>query len=207
MSLEKEENRKIGILGGTFDPPHLGHLYLCEKAREEFKLDEIWLLPSGTPPHKRNFAGKDERKAMLELLCEGRPYLSVCAIELEREGYTYTVDTLKELRRMLHENDRMYYIIGTDTLFQLETWKDHENVLRQTEFICVKRPGDDMRLVKEKIEEFARLYGKRIYLSRHTGPDISSTAIREAARKKEPVAGMLPKSIETYMERHNVYGF
>lgn len=195
---------KLGILGGSFNPPHLGHLYIAQSAYREFSLDSVLLLPLGTPPHKAHIAPKEARKAMCDLLAQAGEGLQVCTLELEREGYTYTVDTLQQLRR-LYPEDRFYYLIGTDTLFQLESWRDYERVLTYTEFICVPRPGDDSGAVREKIDWFRRKYGKEILLSREAGPDISSTEVRKAIGEGKSTEGLLLPEIRQYIEENGLY--
>ena len=157
LAVQKPLARRIGILGGTFNPPHLGHLRIAEQVYREFELDKVIVLPVGIPPHKQEEAvlSAEQRERMCHLFCQEGNFLELCTMELRREGYTYTIDTLRAFHKILKPGQRIYYIIGTDTLFQLETWKEHEAVLSQDlcTFLCVPRPGDPMRKVEEKIEE------------------------------------------------------
>ena len=146
---------KTGILGGSFNPPHLGHLFIAQSVYREFDLDEVLLLPLGTPPHKTHIASRETREAMCRMLAQAANGLQVCTIELERQGYTYTVDTLRQMRQQ-YPGHSFYYIIGTDTLFQLEHWRDYRQVFAYTEFICVPRPGDDKEKVRDKIRQLRR---------------------------------------------------
>ena len=201
--------RRIGILGGTFNPPHLGHLYIAEQVYREFALDKVIVLPVGIPPHKQEEAvlSAEQREQMCRLFCQEGNFLELCTMELRREGYTYTIDTLRAFHKILKPGQRIYYIIGTDTLFQLETWKEHEAVLSQDlcTFLCVPRPGDPMRKVKEKIEELKERYGVKILLSSGAGPDISSTMVREAMARGESVAELVPERILQFMEAEHVF--
>ena len=119
--------KRIGILGGTFNPPHVGHLRIGEIAYTEFELDEVLILPSGLPPHKPggDVLERALRRRMTELFAKEREYFVFCPMELDREGYTYTVDTLLEMRARYGPEVEFYYIIGTDTLFELEIGRAH----------------------------------------------------------------------------------
>lgn len=202
-----ERPKKVGLLGGTFNPPHKGHLYLAKQAYLEFGLDEIWLLPVGDPPHKREevLPSKEVRLAMVELLAEERPYLKVSTLEMERMGYTYTVDTLRTLHKLELKPVRFYYIIGSDTLFELESWKDHQSVFKMTAFLCIPRPGDRQDRLLQKIEELKAGYGAEILLSRGQGPDISSTQIRTLLNEGQSARHLLTTNIGEFIEANHVY--
>ena len=195
---------KTGILGGSFNPPHLGHLFIAQSVYQEFDLDEVLLLPLGTPPHKTRIAPREAREIMCRMLAKAADGLQVCTIELERQGYTYTVDTLRQMRQQ-YPGHSFYYIIGTDTLFQLEHWRDYRQVFEYTEFICVPRPGDDRAKVEDKIRQFRREYQKEILLSTAVGPNISSTGVREAICQNRSTDGMLLPEIRDYIERMQLY--
>lgn len=195
---------KTGILGGSFNPPHLGHLFIAQSVYQEFGLDEVLLLPLGTPPHKTHIAPREAREIMCRMLAKAADGLQVCTIELERQGYTYTVDTLRQMRQQ-YPGHSFYYIIGTDTLFQLEHWRDYRQVFEYTEFICVPRPGDDRTKVEDKIRQFRREYQKEILLSTAVGPNISSTGVREAICQNRSTDGMLLPEIRDYIERMQLY--
>ncbi|MBR4079319.1 MAG: nicotinate-nucleotide adenylyltransferase [Christensenellaceae bacterium] len=199
--------KRIGILGGTFNPPHCGHLSIAEDLLAEFQLDEILLLPVGIPPHKRdmNIASNEHRLEMLQLMTAHDPRLVVSDMEMQRGGYTYTVDTLTALREM--QNDCLYYyIIGTDTLFTLTTWRRYEEVFGLTHFLCVPRPGDRHEDILAKIDELHRTFGAVIHLAKSTGPDISSTMIREKRKNNESLAGLVPAAVEEYMKHYGIFG-
>jgi len=171
-------------------------------------LDLILLLPNGNPPHKQDLfiASKFHREQMLEIFTKKYPFMHVCPIELRREGYIYTVDTLKFLKKELGQEVDLYYIIGTDTLFELESWKDFLTVFSLTDFICVMRPGDSPVNVQEKLEYFKNTYGKIIRISRYKGLDISSTLVRERLRQKQSIHGLVPEEVEEYLVKNDVYG-
>ena len=197
---------KIGILGGTFNPPHNGHLFLAKQLFGEFSLDKVLLIPTGTPPHKRDISVAEDkhRLNMLRCMVGEFPYMEVSDIEMKRPGYTYTVDTLTELEK-LYLYSEFKYIIGTDTLFELTTWKEFETVFTMTDFICVMRPGDDTEKVNERIAYMKEKYGKVVLMSGKEGPDISSTDIRNRLKLGKSIEELVPACVREYIEEHHVY--
>jgi nicotinate-nucleotide adenylyltransferase len=203
---EKNIRRKIGIMGGTFNPVHTGHVYMAQRAREEFSLDTVMFIPTGIPPHKSGefIADSEHRFAMLELATEGYPYFTVSRIEMLRTGKTYTIDTL----RFLHESIQdavFYFIIGADTLFELHQWRNFGEVATLTEFICFYRPGTEHGLVAQYAEAIAEKYGKEIHLSAYEGLDVASSTIRERIEAGLPIAGMVDEKVERYISDNRVY--
>lgn len=199
--------RKIGILGGTFNPPHYAHLEMARDIYREFDLEQVVLLPCGDPPHKRKeqVANKFHRYNMLCLLIKDIPFLSVSDVEIVRQGFTYTVDTMQILREKYLHKARLYYIIGTDTLLTLESWRDYQKVFSMTSFICVMRPGDSPLQVKNKIEYFQKQYHLDIQLADSMGLNISSTMVREKFLRGEDITDYTSREIEEYMENNDVY--
>ncbi|MBQ9942418.1 MAG: nicotinate-nucleotide adenylyltransferase [Christensenellaceae bacterium] len=216
MSIQNQEmwpvacqprGEKIGILGGTFNPPHVGHLFLADEAYRQFSLDKVLLLPVGLPPHKLTdpVLDREMRRQMGMLMAEERPYLELCTMELERDGYTYTIDTLRQLLKILPETVELYYIIGTDTLFELVTWREFEKVFPLTTFICVPRPGDDLKKVEACIERYKEAYGARVLLADCLAPDISSTAIRELIAAGGSAKGLVTQRVYEFMENNHAF--
>lgn len=203
----QKQQKRLGILGGTFNPPHNGHLAIAEQVYQEFQLDQVLLMPVGDPPHKRELlvAEKEHRRAMTALLAKIHPFLKLCTMEMEREGYTYTIDTLRALSALYGEEAKLFYIIGADTLFELETWKEHAQVFRYAAFICVMRPGNDPKDVERKREALQKKYHGEIFLSQSYGPDISSTQIRSMILQGKKAKGMVPDCILKYMEEQHVF--
>ncbi len=197
--------QKMGILGGTFNPPHTGHLLIARAVYHEFALDKLMFLPSGVPPHKLglNIAHALHRRAMLDLLLKDAPDFFVSDIETQRPGMTYTIDTLAEVSRNF--TYELFYIIGTDTLFDLENWRDFAGVSKMTKFICVQRPGDERVQVLDQISELSKKYGAIIFLSTYTGPPISSTDVRNKFLRGQDITGFVPKEVKEYMEANNVF--
>ena len=198
--------KKVGILGGTFNPPHSGHLSIAESLLAEFSLDEILFLPVGLPPHKRSLeiASNEHRIKMLQILTAHDPRMIVSDLEMNRSGYTYTVDTLTELKNTVTDSI-FYYIIGTDTLLKLTSWMRFEEVFRLTKFLCIPRPGDNPDEVKNEIQNLSQKYGAEILLSRSSGPDISSTMVRRMTAAGETLCKVVPEKLEEYIKNNGLF--
>lgn len=197
---------RVGLLGGTFDPVHEGHMDIAQKVYSEFGLAKIMLILSGNPPHKSTsaLAPAHHRLNMLAIAARKYPFLEVSSVELNRSGVIYTVDTLTLLKEKQPKCE-YHFIIGSDTLFELQTWKNIEEVFRLTCFICVRRPGDSYLQIITEIGRLCALYGDKIKLSSQAGPDVSSTDIRRAVREgKKPVPN-LPKEVEEYIDQYGLY--
>ncbi len=195
---------KVGIFGGTFNPIHLGHTYIAKCVREEFALGKVYMLPTGDPPHKSHILDKEQRYAMLELAVKDTPYLLPSRLEMDRPGKSYTVDTLNRLKQ-LNEKSELHFIIGSDTLLEIHTWKDVDEVFNLCEFICVLRAGDDLNLIAQTINTYFSIYNKHIQLSTALIPDISSTQIREKIRRGENTDGLLHPLVQEYIAMNGVY--
>ena len=178
----EKTNRKIGIMGGTFDPIHIGHLILGEAAYEQFGLDEVWFLPAGNPPHKRNRAGraKDaQRVEMVRRAIASNPHFVLCTKEMKDEGYTYSYRTLEAMRKE-HPCTEFYFIIGADSLFYFDEWKNPER-------ICGKDPCGDQGSGKR--ERASGLYGTKC---KKTSRYLSETRHTESGCFFPRTAGMDP---------------
>ena len=205
-SIEKK-GRDIGLLGGTFDPVHLGHMALAKSALSGSGLDEVWLMPNPIPPHKalkNNSASIDDRLEMLRLACEGMENILVSDFEIRsgRENYTYqTLEALKEAWPF----DRFHFIIGADSLFMLETWKCPERLLPGNYFLTSIRDDHDEAAVRAKAEELNLRYSSHIELLKMEAVDISSTEVRRLAEKGESLSGLVPDKVAKYIRDNNLY--
>ncbi|MCA0970009.1 nicotinate-nucleotide adenylyltransferase [Halobacillus litoralis] len=185
--------KRIGILGGTFDPPHLGHLIMAEQALEGMELDEVWFLPSYIPPHKEDAAGSSvDRLAMVKKAVETNEHFKVCDIEHTRKGTSYTVDTMKVLNEE-YPDHQFYFIIGGDMVEHLPKWNRIDELVQLVEFIGVKRPGYD--------------WEPRRFVHPVEVPqiDISSSEIRERVSRGESVRYLVPDSVYHYVKEHQLY--
>lgn len=200
---------RYGILGGTFDPPHLGHLVVGQEVYARMGLDRIWFLPAGEPPHKTGkiISPAADRLAMVERAIATDDRFAVCTVELERPGPSYTVDTLRELRTLWGPDTWIVLILGWDMLEYLPKWHDAPGVISSTDQIAaVHRPGftadpDDL----DRLE--AQLPGlrKKVVLVPVPQLDISGTDIRARVAQMLPVRYLLPDAVESYITRRKLY--
>jgi len=195
---------RLGLMGGTFDPIHYGHLVIAEVARVEFGLERVLWIPSGDPPHKPGqvHTPKEDRYAMVLLATAANPWFEVSRIELERPGRTYTFDTLQTLRGAYPEAE-LFFITGADAILEILTWRRHEEVVQLCEFIAATRPGYDLRRMATMLPAG---YRARIHTLEAPCVDISSTLIRSRLEAGEPVRYLLPEEVETYVRKRGLYG-
>lgn len=195
---------RLGIMGGTFDPVHLGHIHIARAAMREAELGEMLFLPDGDPPHKLPGAKGEDRLEMVRLAIEGLPGFRVSDMELKRQGKTYSVDTLEELLRE-DPGRELYYIIGSDTLLLFPTWKTAWKVAGLCRMLVAARPGNDLDEIRWYQRKFFAEYGLLSDLLPEPGPDISSTDIRSRVREGKPVSGLVPDQVERYIREKGLY--
>lgn len=196
--------RKIGLMGGSFNPVHEGHLNLARAALRSGCVDSVLFLPTGNPPHKHaELADKLDRLAMVELAVAGEADMAVSREEIDREGVIYTVDTLRSLAGKMPDC-RFVYLIGADTLGQLDTWRRPEEVVRLCDLLVLMRPGEADGQARLWAKRWA-LRGARIGFLPAKRMDISSTQIRQRVARGEPIAGMVPPDVEAYIVSHGLY--
>lgn len=184
--------KKIGILGGTFDPIHNGHLFLAQLVLEEFKLDEIVFLPLYSPPHKCTpMASPELRLKLIEKAIEGKKGFNVSDMELKRKGVTYTIDTLRELHEK--ETAEYFFIVGSDTLPEMENWKEAEQIFKLCTIICILRPR--AKEIQRVLQDYENKFGAKILTLEVVGKDISSTEVRLKIQKREEFSECVPKEI------------
>ncbi len=186
--------RKIGVVGGTFDPIHIGHMLLGEWAYEKYALDEVWFLPAGMPYFKRDrdVTPAEERLAGVEKAVGEFPYMKVCDLEVKREGRTYTYETVEELNR-LYPDDRFFFIFGEDCLDTLESWREPERILAGAQIIAATRgAASDPEKMKEKASALMAKLGGVIEVMEFPAIDISSTMIRKRMAKGLSVRYLVP---------------
>jgi nicotinate-nucleotide adenylyltransferase len=198
---------KTGIMGGTFNPIHQGHIEMMNKAAEEAGLEYIMLIPTGDPPHKvkSEIISKYDRYEMCLLAASELDNVFVSSIEIERPGTTYTIDTLKELEKRYGGMDELYFIIGADTIMNLQSWKNFDQVAKRCSFIAFSRDEFDVKAIETEIEQLAQRYGARINLLKSRVMEVSSSQIREKVQGGESITGMVPKSVELYIKRNKIY--
>lgn len=199
--------RKIGIMGGTFNPIHNGHLIVAEDVMEQCDLDKVLFIPSGQPPHKPDseVIGAEHRYEMVRLAVESNCCFEASRIEVDRNGLTYTINTLQELREIYGDGTVFYFIIGADVVQELITWKEYRNVFEMCDFIAVLRPGHDNSTFEGAIKKVRKDEGVRIQHVQSRLIDISSTDIRERLQRRESIKYLVPDRVEEYIETHSLY--
>jgi nicotinate-nucleotide adenylyltransferase len=197
---------KLGVLGGTFDPVHRGHIRVAGEAKKALGLARVLLVPAGQPMSKvdRPITAAGHRLAMLRLAVKGRPGLVVSTIDLERPGPTYTVDTLAALRQEYGANTEIYFILGWDSLAQLPDWHEPPRLIKLCRLAAVPRPGiprPDMASLERQIPG---LSDNVIFLK---GPhvDVSATEIKEALARGKPVGRLVPGPVAEYIHKNGLY--
>ncbi len=195
---------RLGIMGGTFDPVHVGHTQIARAALKEDGLDQVLFLPDGDPPHKTPFASGADRLKMIRLAIGGEPAFAVSERELNRAGRTYSVDTLTELKREWPESE-LHYIIGTDTLYQFPTWKTAQRVAQLCRMIVVLRPGNLLEDVREEQRRLHAGYGLISTLLTEAGPDISSSQVRMAIKTGQDIRPFVHPAVFNYILQKNLY--
>lgn len=205
--IAKKGKIRIALMGGTFDPIHYGHLIAAETVRFALNFDKVIFLPARTPPHKQKIIVSDARHryAMVEMATISNPYFEVSSMELNREGSTYTVDTIRELRSKLGWDAEIFFIIGSDAVFEILTWKNPEELLSMCSFVAVTRPGYDKDKLYSRIEELKKQYNSSIIPVEIPAYAISSSEIREKAANGESIKYMVPESVEYYIKKNNLY--
>jgi nicotinate-nucleotide adenylyltransferase len=211
---------KLGILGGTFDPVHLGHLRMALEAAEDLELDRVDLVPASVPPHKERKPGARfaDRLAMIRMGIEGVPVLGALDLEGRREGASYTILTLKELHRTHPEGLDLYFIIGADAFLEIRTWKDYRELFDHAHFVLIDRPGvrsdtltsflESLDVPMEPLGDGAYRVGNRgCRLLRRTGTfmGISSTRVRETVAGGRSIRYLVPAGVERFVTEKGLY--
>jgi nicotinate-nucleotide adenylyltransferase len=222
---------RIGVMGGTFDPIHLGHLRAAEEIYWAFELDRMIFVPAARPPHKDDEieASALQRYEMVSLATGDVPYFSVSPIEVNRPGRSYSVETLREFRRLYGEESAIYFIVGVDAFQDVATWKDAKEVLSLAQFIVTARPGwrldeversmtpAQLQLLGEprykylKISEITPQIARRRYESRlvllveMVSLDISSSEIRQLVKEGKSIRYLVTDTVATYVAENRLY--
>ena len=197
---------KIGIMGGTFDPIHYAHLATAEFIRDKYKLDKIVFIPSGNPPHKQTYkvGDKYDRYKMVLLSTQNNENFIVSDIEVERNEKTYTIDTLRKLKK-IYPNTEIYFITGADAICDIETWKEVEENFKLATFIAATRPGISFLRTEEKIQSLIKKYSANILSVYVPSLDISSTYIREQIKENKTIRYLVPDLVEEYIIKNKLY--
>ena len=203
---KKQKRHRVGLLGGTFDPIHVGHLMMAEAVRSEYGLEKVIFIPAAVPPHKldRHIAPAEDRYQMALLATAANPDFEVSDIELKRPGPSYSIDTVRAFLEKYGEDTDFFFIIGADVIHDIGTWNRIEKLLEICEFVTAQRPGcepDD----KDIRARFGELGEKHIHTLETPEFEISSTDIRDRLRKGHSIRYIVPPEVEAYIYQKGLY--
>ncbi|GGA75400.1 putative nicotinate-nucleotide adenylyltransferase [Pseudoclavibacter endophyticus] len=189
--------RRVGIMGGTFDPIHHGHLVAASEVAKSFDLDEVVFVPTGNPYMKRNVSPSEDRYLMTVIATASNPRFTVSRVDIDRDGPTYTVDTLRDVMR-LRPDSELFFITGADAIAQILEWKDSDDMFEYAHFVAVSRPGHELVLDDSLPRE-------SVSVLEVPALAISSTDCRDRARRGYPVWYLVPDGVVQYIAKHRLY--
>jgi nicotinate-nucleotide adenylyltransferase len=199
--------KRVGVMGGTFNPIHRGHLALAGAAKKEFALDQIIFIPSGNPPHKDpvEVIDKEHRYRMVKLAIKGKRNYRVSRMELDRPGFSYAVDTFVSLKKKLGQRAELFYLMGLDSISEILEWKKPLELFKFCELIVGTRPGTKIRTFR-RLLKFPPLQKEadKIHLL-ELKENISASEIRERLKAGKPVVRLAPKTVENYIRKKGLY--
>ena len=191
--------QRLGVLGGTFDPIHLGHLAAASEVLHSFHLDQILFVPAGDPWQRPAQAHAEDRLMMVSLAIAGFSAFAASRIEIDRRGPTYTADTFERMRDFYGDDVSFFLIVGADAVLNLTTWKKLDRLRELVEIVAVTRPGSDLSSFGQRDEL------PRVHLQEMPGIDISATRIRERVGRGEPIDVLVPPDVARYIRQHGLY--
>lgn len=199
--------KKIGLMGGTFDPIHIGHLILGETAYEQFHLDRVVYMPAGNPPHKRHREGRatdEERYEMVNLAIRNNPHFAISDFEMTEDGYSYTYRTLEAIRKK-HPDYELYFIIGADSLFDFDTWRMPQRICDNCVLIVATRNHTADDLLDRQIEHVRNTFSAHIEKLESENIDCSSNMIREWVNEGRSIRYYVTDPVIEYIQKHDIY--
>lgn len=197
---------RLGIMGGTFDPIHYGHLVTAEAARARFNLDRVIFVPTGQPPHKLNqqVSSARHRYLMTVLATITNPFFEVSSVEIDRKGLTYTIDTVREFIRRFGDDTELFFITGADAVLDILSWREVDNLAKLCQFIAATRPGFSMADLN-RIKTAIRACSGVVHEIEVPALAISSTDIRQRVKERRPIKYLVPESVEYYILKNGLY--
>ena len=210
INRNNNEPKKIGIMGGTFNPVHHGHLVTAQEALDQFDLDEVIFIPTGDPPHKIEdlLAHAEDRYLMTVIATSSNSSFFVSRVEIDRKGKSYTIDTVKELRKIFGSDSELYFITGADAILEILTWKNTREIVTLAKFIAATRPGYDLSKIKglkTTLFDSEEKADRRIFVMEIPALAISSTNIRQRIKNRRPVNYLVPEGVNNYILKHGLY--
>lgn len=212
---------RLGILGGTFDPIHYGHLRLAEEAGESLNLEHVYLIPAALPPHKgqRSVSPFSQRLEMTRIASAESPRLKVLDLEGRRQGFSYSIETLKIFHEMVHPDLDLHFVLGMDAFLEIETWKDFRNLFNYAHFVVIQRPGFPSDILESFLptlgvnfkkggpggDRFLSPSGYGVVSMEATLMDISSTKIREKVAAGKSIRFLVPEAVRSYIKSNRLY--
>lgn len=196
---------KVGVLGGSFDPIHYGHLVAAEEVRYQLQLPQILLVPAGQPPHKvsRTISPVEHRMAMAHLAISSNPHFRLSRVDVDRPGPHYSVDTVALLRKELGPDAEIHFIVGLDSLIEMAMWREPARLLRTCRVVGVTRPGyEDLSKLAPEIRQAG---AGRIVIVQIPALNISSSDLRRRVREGRPIKYQLPEAVEEYIYKNGLY--
>lgn len=213
-------SKRIGLFGGTFNPIHFGHLRAAQEVLEYFALDKIIFIPSAVPPHKQtgNLADAEDRLEMIRLAIDNCSQFEVSDVELRRSGHSYTIDTVIYFRTLMPES-RLYFIIGSDAFWEIDSWKSYKELFSLISFIVMARPGSDHKILEHYLkteisEQYRFSESQNACIHPEQQPvfgisgsllDISSTQIRALIGQNRSVRFLFPESVENFIKHNRLF--
>ena len=194
--------KKIGIMGGTFDPIHVGHLMIAEAVWDEYKLEKVLFIPSANPPHKPDVMTSARHRFNMTLLATcSNPHFEVSSIEMDRTGPSYTIDTIKALKKIYGDDTDFYFIIGADCIHELPSWHKIDELLKICKFIATKRPSYklDLSIIAKEFSDY------NIQLLETPELEISSTDIRQRIKKGYSIQYITTEQVQQYIRKEELY--
>jgi nicotinate-nucleotide adenylyltransferase len=201
-------SRRLGILGGTFDPIHVGHLDAADAACRALRLDEVRLIPSSDPPHRTAdpLASGFHRFALVALAIQGHDALRVSDLELTRTGPSYTADTLRAIAREGWTPSQIFFILGSDAFAEIATWREFPAVLDAANFVVIARPGTTLETAIARTPSLRGREGKSLFLVEARTRDVSSSTIRARLAAHQPIDDLVPAAVAWHIAAHHLYG-
>jgi len=192
---------RVCLFGGSFDPPHLGHLGIAEYIRDELQFDLILFIPAYIAPHKVKYriTSAEHRLEMLKLALKDRPGLELSDLEIRRRGISYSIDTILQIKKIMSlRSDDLYFLIGADSLLELQTWREPERILTESRLLVAARPDFSIDNIPENLRGRVKFLANPLL-------DISSTQIRQNIKNNHPVQQLVPDSVADYIARNRLY--